>query len=63
MRVLNLLRSLGGVFLIAIGAIIAAFVGKYTQQWVFIPIFIVFETVAFFIYYKTMYKVPKGEKK
>jgi len=55
MKVLNLLRSLGGVFLIAIGAVVAALVGRFTVGWLFIPTFIVFETVVFYIYYRTMF--------
>lgn len=56
MKVLNLFRSLGGVLLIAIGAIIAALVGRFTIGWLFIPTFIVFETVVFYFYYKAMFK-------
>ena len=56
MKVLNLLRSLGGVLLIAVGAVIAAFVGRYTQGWLFIPTFIVFETIAFYLYFKAVSK-------
>ena len=54
MKLSDLLRSIGGVLIIAVGAIVAAFVGKYTQTWVFIPAFIGFELVAFGIYYWTV---------
>lgn len=56
MKVLNLLRSLGGVFLIAIGAVVAALVGRFTHDWAFVPAFIVFETVTFYFYYKAVFK-------
>lgn len=56
MRVLNLLRSLGGVLLIAIGAIVAAFVGKLTKSWAFVPTFIAFEAIAFYFYYRGVFK-------
>lgn len=56
MKALNMLRSLGGVLLIAVGAIIAAFVGRLTVSWAFIPTFIVFETVTLYLYYRAMFR-------
>lgn len=55
MKVLNLFRSLGGVFLIAVGAVVAALVGRYSVGWLFIPTFIAFETAAFYIYYRAVF--------
>ncbi len=57
MKFSDLIRSAGGVLIIAIGAIMAAVVGRYTQQWVFIPTFIVFECIAFYLYYKLVRRV------
>jgi len=57
MKILNLFRSLGGVFLITVGAVIAALVGRFTEiSWLFIPTFITFETLAFWLYYKAVFK-------
>ena len=59
MRLSDMVRSMGGVFIIAIGAIVAAVVGRYTLQWVFIPTFIVVVCVAFYFYYR----MTRGEKR
>ncbi len=56
MKALDLIRSLGGVFLIALGAVLAAVVARFTWNWVFIPVFVVLETVAFYLYYRAVFR-------
>lgn len=48
------LRSVGGILVIATGAVVAALVGRYTEKWLFIPAFIGFAAIAFGLYYLLM---------
>jgi hypothetical protein len=54
MRLFDTLRSVGGILVIATGAVVAALVGRYTEKWLFIPAFIGFAAIAFGLYYLLM---------
>jgi len=60
MKVSDLLRSVGGVLIIAVGAVVAALAGNFSgHKLVFLPVFFVIVTGGFWLYYRSMNRRPK----
>lgn len=61
MKLTDLLRSLGGVLIIFIGAIAGALVGNLSHHKIlFLPVFFVIVAGGFLLYYRAANKRPDG---